>query len=164
MVGKKYAGLSLQYKGKPFEIMGVNADWLREKGFGFSGDPNGEFQDFFGLIEDNFSLIDRNLDNNRNIGQVMNGSAFFSSISKSGEVFTFSAAWLFMVDVNDETKNMLIDHITTKLFPVLRNHLKIEQGWHYTLKSKDFIEEFKIANPENNESGEWRLSYQVKLR
>jgi|SRR5690554_1860829 len=161
--GKKYEPLSLHYQGKPLAIIGKNADTLKATDFSFRGDPNLEFQGYFGLISDCLSM-DNNLQIAMDDNQSINGIIFFSVIEKNREIFTFSGSWTIDTEVNSSTKKMIADSITTKLFPKLKNKLKIEDGWNYSIESNDFIETFEIIAPKENNVFFWHLSYDVDLK
>lgn len=163
VVDKKYEPLSLNYKGKPLSIIGENSDSLKNTNFSFRGDPNLEFQEYFGLISDCLSMDDNlqiQLDENNSI----NGIVFFSSFKNNKQIFTFSGNWIIDSEINEETKQIISDSITKKLFPKLKGKINIEDGWNYKIVSKDFIENFEIVAPKEDKSFFWNLEYNVTLK
>lgn len=163
IIGKKYEALSLNYNGKPLNIIGEKTDSLKNTNFSFRGDPNLEFREYFGIISDCLSMDDNfqiNLDENNSI----NGILFFSSITNNKQIFTFSGHWTIDSDINKETKEIITDSITKKLFPKLKDKLKIEDGWIYKIETKDFVETFEIVAPKEGKSLFWNLNYEVILK
>jgi hypothetical protein len=165
VVGKRYDALSLHYRGKPFHVIGLSVDSLEKSGFSFRGEPNGEFSEFESeIFSDYIGLADENLQVISNRSLSVNGTAYFSAIFGRKDIFTFKASWLIIKDVTDATKPIIADSITKKIFPILKGKLKIENGWTYQLKSKDFIEEFEVISPKTNGSAFWTFNYKVKIR
>lgn len=166
VIGKKYEPLSLHYKGKPFQIIGNILDSLEKTDFIFNFDPNGDFDKFYGIVTDYFTM-DENLQikwSDIQFPPLMSGIAFFSAIHKRKEIFTLRASWLILTDVDDSTKPIIIDNVTKKIFPILKNKLKIENGWTYQIKSKDYVEKFEVTSPEYSNSHYWQLEYWVTIR
>lgn len=163
IIGKKYEPLSLNYNGKPLNIIGEKTESLKNAIFSFRGDPDLEFKEYFGIISDYLS-IDDNLQINLGENNSINGIVFFSSITNNKQIFTFSGHWTIDSEINKGTKKTITDSITKKLFPKLKDKLKIEDGWNYKIESKDFVETFEVVAPKGDKSFFWNLNYEVTLK
>ncbi|WP_075343876.1 hypothetical protein [Tenacibaculum agarivorans] len=156
---KEYRPLSLQYKGKALFKIGEKITKI-DTTLSYRIDPNMDYQNYGNIITDYLTLDDYfTIDIGKHSS--LNGIGFFSVDKKSKRIFNVSANWYFDLQENDMEQSV-IDSITKRLFPVLKDKIQLKNNWIYKLESKNQIEIFKITNREINEG--YNLDYEVKLK
>lgn len=155
----EYQPISLRYKGKSILIPGQKVEDIHSS-LSFRYDPNGDFWNKSSLIKDHLSLDD-DLSIELEKGSI-NGIFFFSSDQKENRVFNISGNWTIRTQLTEDNEVEIIEQITKKLFPILKNKLKFEKNWKYESKNKNYIEHFLI-NPPKEEGSYWTMNYKVQM-
>lgn len=164
-IGKSYPKLSLHHNGQPLKILGTNINSLAQINLQCQTDINGLYSNNAHLIADYFSssYFSYHIQGSQHSNEgSINGSIFMSAIAQTGEIFRFSAAWCIDVHLDKATKKIVIDTITTKLFPALKNKLKLKHNWHYKIETDDYIETFRVKSNKNRLC--WSLYYEVHIK
>lgn len=156
----KYAPISLIYKGKSILSPGQKTEKL-DSLFSYRYDSEGGFRDEFNIVRDYLSLDD-NLSIELKEGSI-NGILFFSSDQKENKIFNISGNWTIATKLTEDNKEEIIEEITEKLFPILRDKLKFESGWKYENIKDNYIEYFSL-NSLNKNRHYWNLDYEVKMK
>jgi len=69
---------------------------------------------------------------------------FFSTDQKEDRLFALGGSWTLAYR-DERAHPAAIDSITTKLFPILRDKLKIENNWKYKHETLHQIESWKTT-------------------
>lgn len=157
---KKYEPISLNYNGKPILSPGEKIQNL-DSTFSFRYDPNGKYWDKFNLIKDYLSLDD-NLSIELTQGSI-NGILFFSYDQIENQIFNISGNWTIDAEITQKSEGEIIEQITERLFPILKDKLKFREGWKFINEKENYIEYF-LVNPPKENGFWWTMNYEVKMK
>jgi hypothetical protein len=153
----------LQYKGRPLLTIGQNISAL-DTGLSFRPDPNLDYWQYWPDITDYLSGDDFYWVRLKTGS--LNGMIYFST-DKKKRIFTLSGSWLFDIDINTDTKNLVLDAITTNLFPCIKGQLDFDKKLKTKIEHADFTETFELVPPDTTQGrtyNEWDLEYEVILK
>ena len=153
----------LQYKGSPLLTIGQNMLAL-DTGLSFRPDPNLEYSQYSPDITDYLSVDDFYYVR-LNSGS-LNGIIYFST-DKKKRIFTLRGSWLFDMDINNDTKNLALQAITTNLFPCIKGQLDFDKKLKTKIEHADFTETFELVPPDTTRGrtyDRWDLEYEVILK
>lgn len=154
----KYEPLSLNLNGKPILRPGQKIETL-DSTFSYSWDVNGAYWNQSNLIKDHLSM-DTELSIDLDLGSI-NGIFFFSSDQIENQIFNIQGSWLIDTEVTSKNENEIIEKISDILFPCLIDKIKFDENWKYSIKKANYVEQFELNSPKENEGLQWSLSYQV---
>lgn len=155
-----YEPISLHLKGKPILTLGQHVQEIRNT-IHFREDPNGRWGYQTNLIKDHVSTDDK-LSIALEEGGI-NGILYFSSEEKEHRIFAIGANWTIDTKINEKSKEKISQLIVERLFPVLEDKLKIEDGWKYTQTKANFVEHFSINAPNENRHY-WNMRYEIAIK
>lgn len=154
-----YAPLSLFYRGNSIFHIGQSTSKL-DSNLSFRPDPNYTYQNYFFVVKDYLSLDDSLSIELGNYSSI-NGIIFFSADQKHGRIFNVAGSWT--LDLIDENMDPLaVKAISNKLFPVLKDKIKLENNWTYDIETPHQIEHWDVKKGEVLKK--WLLNYEVQLK
>jgi len=158
---KQFDPLSLVVEGRRQTFLGRRIKEVRSE-LHIGLDPNGEFSAVPDPVTDYFSM-DPRLSLQLNEGSV-NGILFVAALEDGGRIFDVSGSWLFDLDLENEgSVNEARSAIEEKLFPELKDKLRIEPGWEYSIEKDTLSEQFTISLPEAGRPYA-SLYYEVRMK
>jgi len=150
--------ICLHFRGKPLLVIGQNVKQL-DSNFSFRYDPNGEYENYFGIVTDYLSLDD-SFSADFSTG-ALHGSLFFSADS-SGRIFRLDANWGISEEMLDSSGVEIMNYFHVKLFPCLPNIFWSTR--EYELKHQHFTEKFTLHRQAEDVCHNWILGYSIELR